>query len=139
MEATDICLISRHYLASFPLHAPLSRSSWDLFGFFFSLRPALPIILGLIRLLFLSTPRSLYLPRVYFASFPLYAPLSRSSWDLFGFFFSLRPALSIFPGFISLLFLFLPRFLDLSGAYFTSYSRLRPRTQKSLPPTMTPS
>ena len=86
------------YLASFPLCAPLSRSPRGLFGFFTSLRPALSISPGLNQPLFLSAPRSLDLPGAYLASFPLCAPLSRSPRGLFGFFTSLRPALSISPG-----------------------------------------
>ena len=88
------------YLVSFPLCAPLSRSARGLFGFFSSLRPALPIFPGLIWLLFLSAPRPPDLSGAYLASFPLYAPPSRSFRGLFGFFSSLRPALSIFPGLI---------------------------------------
>ena len=88
------------YLASLPLCAPLSRSARGLFGFFSSLRPALPIFPGLIWLLFLSTPRPPDLPGAYSASLPLCAPPSRSPRGLFCFFASLRPALSIFPGLI---------------------------------------
>ena len=104
------------YLASFPLYAPLSRSPRGLFSFFSSLRPALPIGPGLILLLFLFTTRSPDLPGAYLASIPLCAPLSRSPRGLFGFFASLRPALSISPGLISLLFLSAPRSLGLPGA-----------------------
>ena len=66
------------YLVSFPLCAPLSQSSRGLISFFSSLRPALSIFPGLNQLLFLSAPRSLNLPRAYFVSLPLCAPLSRS-------------------------------------------------------------
>ena len=86
------------YLASFPLCAPLSRSSRGLICFFSSLRPALSIFPGLNQLLFLSAPRPPDLPGAYLASFPLCAPPSRSSRGLISFFSSLRPALSIFPG-----------------------------------------
>ena len=108
------------YLASFPLCAPPSRSSRGLFSFSGSLRPALSISPGLILFLFLSAPRSLNLPGAYFVSFPLCAPLSRSARGLFGFFSSLRPAPSINPGLIWLLFLSAPRSLDLPGAYLAS-------------------
>lgn len=81
-----------------PLHFP-----WVYLACFHSLRPALSIGPGLISLLFFSTPRSLDQPGAYFASLPLYAPLSRSPLGLFCFFSSLRPALSISPGLISLL------------------------------------
>ena len=104
------------YSASLPLYAPLSRSARGLFGFFSSLRPAPSIDPGLIQLLYLSTPRSLNRPRAYSASLPLYAPLSRSARGLFGFFSSLRPALSIFPGLNLLLFLSAPRSPNCLGA-----------------------
>ena len=108
--------LPRAYFVSLPLCAPLSRSARGLISFFSSLRPAPSIGSGLIRLLYLSTPRSLDLPGAYLVSFPLCAPLSRSSRGLFGFFTSLRPALPIFPGLNQLLFLSAPRSLDLPGA-----------------------
>ena len=114
------------YLVSFPLYAPLSRSARGLFCFFSSLRPALPIGSGLIWLLFLFTPRSPDRPRAYLASFPLYAPPSRSFRGLFSFFSSLRPALPIFPGLILFLCLSAPRPLDLPGAYLASFPLCAP-------------
>ena len=119
------------YLASFPLCAPPSRSSRGLFGFFSSLRPALPIFPGLIWLLCLSTPRPLDLPGAYLASLPLCAPLSRSARGLFSFFSSLRPALSISPGLILFLCLSAPRSLDLPGAYSASLSLYAPLPQSA--------
>ena len=119
------------YSASLPLYAPLPQSTRGLFSFFSSLRPALPIFPGLIWLLCLSTPRSPDRLGAYLASFPLYAPLSRSARGLFSFFSSLRPAFPIFPGLILFLCLSVPRSLDLPGAYFSSCSTLRPCTQKS--------
>ena len=104
------------YSASLPLYAPLPQSTQGLFGFFSSLRPALPIGPGLNQLLWFSAPRSLDLPGAYLASFPLCAPLSRSPRGLFGFFASLCPALPIFPGLIWLLCLSTPRPPDLPGA-----------------------
>ena len=102
-----------------------------LFSFFSSLRPAPSIFPGLIRLLYLSMPRSLNRPRAYSASLPLYAPLSRSARGLFGFFSSLRPALSVFPGLIQLLYLSTPRSLNRLGAYLASFPLCAPPSRSS--------
>ena len=119
------------YSASLPLYAPLSRSARGLFGFFSSLRPAPSIDPGLIRLLYLSTPRSLNRPRAYSASLSLYAPLPQSTRGLFGFFSSLRPALPIFPGLIWLLCLSTPRSPDRLGAYLVSFPLCAPPSRSS--------
>ena len=104
------------YSASLSLCAPLPQSTQGLFSFFTSLRPALSVFPGLIRLLYLSMPRSPDRLGAYLVSFPLCAPPSRSSRGLFGFFSSLRPALPIFPGLILFLCLSASRSLDLPGA-----------------------
>ena len=97
------------YWACFHSLPPLFLSSRGLFHFFFSLRPVPSIFLGLIWLLWLSTPRFIDLSGAYFASFPLYAPPTRSS-----------------SGLISLLFLSALRFLHFPGAYFSSFDYLCP-------------
>ena len=119
------------YSASLPLYAPLPQSTRGLFGFFTSLSPALPIGSGLIWLLFLSAPRSLNRPRAYSASLPLYAPLPQSTQGLFSFFISLRPAPSIDPGLIWLLFLSAPRSPDLPGAYLASLPLYAPLSRSA--------
>ena len=119
------------YLVSFPLCAPLPQSSRGLFGFFTSLCPAPSIDPGLIRLLYLSMPRSPDRLGAYLASFPLYAPPSRSSRGLFSFFISLRPAPSIGSGLIWLLFLSAPRPPDLPGAYLASIPLCAPPSRSS--------
>ena len=110
---------------------PRDSGPGGLFCFFSSLRPAPSIDPGLIQLLYLSTPRSLNRPGAYLASFPLCAPLSRSSRGLFGFFASLRPALSISPGLIWLLCLSAPRSPDRLGAYLVSFPLCAPPSRSS--------
>ena len=110
---------------------PRDSGPGGLFYFFSSLRPALSISPGLIWLLFLSAPRPPDLPGAYLASFPLCAPLSRSARDLFRFFSSLRPALSIFPGLNQLLWLSAPRSPDRLGAYSASLPLYAPLPQST--------
>ena len=119
------------YLVSFPLCAPLPQSSRGLFGFFTSLCPAPSIDPGLIRLLYLSMPRSPDRLGAYLASFPLCAPLPQSTQGLFGFFTSLRPAPSIDPGLIQLLYLSTPRSLNRPGAYSASLPLYAPLPQST--------
>ena len=123
--------LPRAYSASLPLYAPLPQSTQGLFGFFASLRPALSISPGLIWLLCLSAPRSPDRLGAYLVSFPLCAPLSRSPRGLFCFFASLRPALSISPGLIQLLYLSTPRSLNRLGAYLASFPLCAPPSRSS--------
>ena len=93
---------------------PRDSGPGGLFCFFSSLRPALSISPGLIRLLYLSMP-----------------PLPQSPGGLFCFFASLRPDLPIFPGLIWLLFLSAPRSLNRPGAYSASLPLYAPLPQST--------
>ena len=114
------------YPACFPSLYPVAFFSLGILGLFSLSTPALSVIPGLISLLFLPTPRSIDFSGAYLASLALYAPIHRSFWGLFRFFSSLRPAHSIFPGLIFLLFLSAPRPLDLPGAYLTFFPLYAP-------------
>ena len=118
-------------LVSFALHPQSVCFPWVYSACFHSLRPAPSIDPGLIRLLYLSMPRSPDRLGAYLASFPLCAPPSRSSRGLFSFYSSLRPALPIFPGLNLLLFLSAPRPPDLPGAYLASFPLCAPFSQLS--------
>ena len=74
------------YFSSFPLYAPLPSLPRGLFDFFSSLRPAPFTSPGLIRLLWLFTPRSLHFLGAYLTFFPLCAPLPSLPRGLFRFF-----------------------------------------------------
>lgn len=114
------------YPACFPSLYPVAFFSLGILGLFSLSTPALSVIPGLISLLFLPTPHSIDFSGAYLASLALYAPIHRSFWGLFRFFSSLRPAHSIFPGLIFLLFLSTPRSLHFPGAYFASFDYLCP-------------